>query len=92
MTVYAQGGAAGALVAMDHHAQVAHGIDVLDRMFPGIASKKAEVVVHSWVDDVWARGAQALIEDMAVRAELGRPEGRIHFSGDFKGTHGHDSG
>lgn len=83
MVLYAQGHAADALASMDDSARVAHSVDLLDRMFPGVTPQTADAVVHSWGDDIWARGAQALIADDGVRADLGRPEGKIHFAGDF---------
>ena len=75
---YARYGYSRRLTAMGEAERLAHMLDQMDRLFPGVRSQYESGASHCWDTDPWARGAWA---ESTYWRGLG-PEGRIHLAGD----------
>lgn len=86
LTVYIKGEASKRLTAMTTADRDRAVLDHVDRVFPGAREHVEGVVTHSWDTAPWAGGAYidpGPGQMTSFIPALARPEGRIHFAGDY---------
>ena len=82
LVVYAQGAATRPWATLTREGRFDRLRRLLDRAFPSVGGGLVGFHEHSWTEDRWSRGAQALISDRSQRRALALNEGRLHFAGD----------
>ena len=81
LQTYLRGDAAARLAALTEERRLASSLEPLEAGFPGLRAAFERGASKCWSEDEWTLGAWATPFG-ALRAELERPEGSIHFAGE----------
>ena len=85
LVCYAKGSLADRLCELDDDVLIQYAIEELDRIFPGVRREFRAGTSFCWNRQPWVRGGWPLARDgFAQRMlEFMKPEGRVHFAGDY---------